>query len=79
MSDLLITEKDGMVYVASRAQNNINNPDKMLLLSPDHPCTGLILKSMHDIKNRGVNYSKVKDMVLDPSSSQAAGSCWLKL
>ena len=48
------TDKDGMVYVMSRVQNNSYNPDKMILLSPDHPCTKLILKSFHDVSHRGV-------------------------
>ena len=48
------TDKDGMVYVMSRVQNNSYYPDKLILLSPDHPCTKLILKSFHDVSHRGV-------------------------
>ena len=51
---LMTTEEDGMVYVVSRIRNNSYNPDKMILLSPDHPCTRLILKSFHDVSHRGV-------------------------
>ena len=51
---MTITDKDGMVYVMSRVENNSYNPDKMILLSPDHPCTKLILKSFHDISHKGV-------------------------
>ena len=51
---LMTTEEDGMVYVVSRIRNNSYNPDKMILLSPDHPCTRLILKSFHDVSHCGV-------------------------
>ena len=51
---MTVTDEDGMVYVVSRVQNHSYNPDKMVLLSPDHPCTRLILKSFHDINHRGV-------------------------
>ena len=54
---LLHTACDGLVYVVSRAQNNSYNQDKLVLLSPEHPYTRLILKSFHDINHRGVNHT----------------------
>ena len=52
---LMTTEEDGMIYIVSRIKNNSYNPDKMILLSPDHPCTKLILKSFHDVSCLGVS------------------------
>merc|ERR1719369_2478809 len=54
---LLNTAYDGLVYVVSRTQNNSYNEDKLVLLSPEHPYTRLILKSFHDINHRGVNHT----------------------
>ena len=43
--------------VVHRARNCSHNPDKLVLLSPKHPYTKLILKSFHDINHRGVAYT----------------------
>ena len=54
--DLLIQEDktDGFIYVITRnTKNNSYNPDKLILLSPKHPWTKLILKSIHEAAHKG--------------------------
>ena len=54
---MIITGDDGLIYAVHRAQNYSHNPDRLVLLSPKHPYTKLILKSFHDINHRGVAYT----------------------
>ena len=63
-SDLMVvTGSDGIVYVMSRAQNNNHNPDKLVLLNPDHPCTRLILKLFHDSTHRSVAFTVARSRI----------------
>ena len=54
---MVITGDVGFIYVVHRAQKYSHNPDKLVLLSPKHPYTKLVLKSFHDINHRGVAYT----------------------
>ena len=63
-SDLMvITGSDGIVYVRGRTQNKNHNPDKLVLLNPEHPCTRLILKSFHDATHRSVAYTVARSRI----------------
>ena len=62
--DLIITrDEDGLVYVSGRTASANYNPEKLVLLSPKHPCTRLILKAMHEVNHRGINYTVARSRI----------------
>jgi hypothetical protein len=54
---LMVFESDGITYVTTRSRQENWNPDKLVVLSPKHPLTKLILRSMHKVNHRGVAHT----------------------
>ena len=60
---LLIFEKHGIIYATTRAQQENWNPVNLIVLSPKHPVTRLILRSMHEIDHRGVMHTVARSRI----------------
>ena len=60
---LVVTDEDGLVYVQSRVQKSNYNPEKLVLLSPYHPYTKLILKSLHEVNHRSVAHTVARSRI----------------
>ena len=45
------------MYAATRTKQENLNADAIVVLSPKHPVTRLILRSLHEINHRGVQYT----------------------
>ena len=69
----LTFEKEGIMYAATRTKQENLNADAIVVLSPKHPVTRLILRSLHEINHRGVQVhsSKIKTFLLDTTSKQS--------
>ena len=57
LAGLLTFEKEGIMYAATRTKQENLNADAIVVLSPKHPVTRLILRSLHEINHRGVQYT----------------------
>ena len=60
---LIQTEENGIVYVIPRVRQENWNPEKLVVLSPKHELTKLILRSMHDVDHRGVNFTLARSRI----------------
>ena len=54
LSGLLIFEKDDVIYATTRVNQENWNPAHLIVLSPRHPVTRLILRGLHEVDHRGV-------------------------
>ena len=63
LSGLLIFEKEGLTYATTRNKQESWNPDEIIVLSPKHPLTRLILRSMHEVDHRGVMHTVAKSRI----------------
>ena len=59
----MIFEQDGIVYAATRVKHENWNPDKLIVLSPKHPLTTLILRSLHEVDHRGVMHTVARSRI----------------
>ena len=59
----IIYEKDGLVFAASRDKTANHNPDDLIVLSPKHPVTKMILRSIHEISHRGVSHDLARSRI----------------
>ena len=57
LSGFLIHEKDGIIFATTRTKSQNYNAEDLPILSPKHKLTRLILRSIHEISHRGVNYT----------------------
>ena len=67
---LLIFEKDAIIYATTRVKQENWNPVQLIVLSPRHPVTRLILRGLHEIDPRGVMHTvscQIQNILLDPS------------
>ena len=54
---IIKTLEDGIVYAMTRQTNENYNADKLIILSPKHPATNLILRDIHNEDHRGVKHT----------------------
>ena len=54
---LLIFERDDIIYATTRVKQENWNPAHLIVLSPRHPVTRLILRSLHEVDHRGVMHT----------------------
>ena len=60
---LLIFEQDGIVYATGRVKQESWNPDKLIILSPKHPLTTMILRSLHEVDHRGIMHTVARSRI----------------
>ena len=60
---LIKVEEDGIVYVTARTRQENWNPEKLVVLSPKHPLTRLILRNLHEIDHRGVSHTVARSRI----------------
>ena len=60
---LIVLEEDGIFYITSRVKQESYNPDKLVLLSPKHPITKLILRTLHEVDHRGVSHTLARSRI----------------
>ena len=48
---------DGIIYAMTRTTTENYNPDKLMILSPRHPVTRLILREIHEVDHKGVQHT----------------------
>merc|ERR1711954_526128 len=53
----MIFDSNGIVYATTRVKQESWNPESLIVLSPKHPLTSLILRSVHEVSHRGVMYT----------------------
>ena len=53
----IVVEMNGIVYATTRQLNENYNPDRLIILSPRHPVTKLILRGIHEEDHRGVQHT----------------------
>ena len=63
LSGFLIHEKDGLILATTRNKNENLNPDDLVILSPKHPITKMILQTIHNINHRGVQYCVARSRI----------------
>ena len=63
LSGFLIHEKDGLILATTRNKMENLNPEDLIILSPKHPITKMILKTIHDINHRGVQYCVARSRI----------------
>ena len=63
LAGLMIFELDELTYVTARTRQENWNPDKLVVLSPKHPLTKLILRSMHEVDHRGVSHTVARSRI----------------
>ena len=63
LSGFLVHEKDGLVYASTRNKQENHNPDDLIVLSPGHPITKMILRSFHNINHRGVLHGVARSRI----------------
>ena len=63
LSGLLIFEKESIMYATTRNKHENWNPDEIVVLSPKHPLTRLILRSMHEVDHRGIMHTVAKSRI----------------
>jgi len=71
LAGLLIFEKEGIMYAATRTKQENLNADAIVVLSPKHPVTRLILRSLHEINHRGVQYTVARSRLFTGYHKQA--------
>ena len=59
----LIFEEDDIIYAATRVKQESWNPVHLIVLSPRHPVTRLILRSMHEVDHRGVMHTVARSRI----------------
>ena len=57
LSGFIRYEENGIIYVTTRKTNENYNSDKLIVLSPKHPLTKLILRDIHEEDHRGIQHS----------------------
>ena len=60
---LMIFDQDGIIYATTRVKQENWNPDKLIVLSPKHPLTTMILRSMHEVDHRGVMHTVARSRI----------------
>ena len=63
LTGLLVFEKEGIVSVTTRSKQENWNPENLVVLSPKHPLTRLILRSMHEVDHRGVMHTVARSRI----------------
>ena len=63
LSGFLIHEKDGLILATTRNKNENLNPEDLVILSPKHPITKMILQTFHNINHRGVQYCVARSRI----------------
>ena len=63
LSSFLIHEKNGVVYATTRNEQENLNPEDLVVLSPLHPVTKMILYSFHSISHRGVQHAVARSRI----------------
>ena len=64
LSGLLIFEKDDIIYATTRVKQENWNPAQLIVLSPRHPVTRLILRDQHEVDHRGVMHTVARSRLL---------------
>ena len=57
LTGLMTFDKNGIVCVTTRNKQENLNPDALIVLSPRHLVTRMILRSFHEISHRGVQHT----------------------
>ena len=60
---LMIFEEDEIIYATTRVKQESWNPDKLIILSPKHPLTAMILRSLHEVDHRGVMHTVARSRI----------------
>ena len=63
LSGFIIYEKDELIFAASRDKTANHNPDDLIVLSPKHLITKMILRSIHEISHRGVSHGVARSRI----------------
>ena len=63
LSGLLVFEKEDIIYATTRNKTENWNPDEIIVLSPKHALTRLILRSMHEVDHRGVMHTLARSRI----------------
>ena len=60
---LMIFESNGILYATTRVKQESWNPENLVVLSPKHPLTSLILRSLHEVSHRGVMHTVARSRI----------------
>ena len=63
LTGFLVFEKDGLFFASTRTKQENLNPEALIVLSPHHPVTRKILRSIHEISHRGVQHTVARSRV----------------
>ena len=63
LSGFIVHEKEGIIYATVRNKQENLNPEDLIILSPDHPVTRMILRSFHEVDHRGINHSVARSRI----------------
>ena len=63
LDGFIIHERDGLILAKTRTKNENLNPEDLIVLSPHHPITKLILTHIHNVNHRGVQYCVARSRI----------------
>ena len=59
----LLHEKNGLVLATTRVKVENQNPENLIVLSPKHPITKMILRDFHTMNHRGVQHCVARSRI----------------
>ena len=63
LSGFLIFEKEGLVFAKTRNKQENLNPEDIVILSPNHRLSRMILNSYHNIQHKGVKHTVARSRI----------------